>query len=276
MMKGVLLAIAILVLTGNPSFAAEASNEYNPQHLLMRAYHKNVMIFGRVLEKAAQQGDTVPPDVARAAVSEMRRSTEEMEKYRAGVVATMPEAQRPEMQKMMDEHLVKVKTHLRQLEDLAKNDRIPSKEVLKHVEVIFTGCDQMPCGLRQGPGHGKAMHGGKGMGCDCQQSGNSMPEHRKMMQEMTQTLKAQDADLIQRVEKMKHASKDKKVDQLSEIVSLLVQQRAALTAQMERMQKQAIHAHTRRGPSSPPPPDLRTMEDDNDDLDAADNDPDEM
>lgn len=271
-MRSVLLAIAILMLTGSPSLAAGGSNDYNPQQLLMRAYHQNVMNFGRVLEKAAQQGDTVPSDVARAAVSEMRRSTEEMEKYRAAVVASMPEARRPGMRKMMDEHLVSVKTHLRQLDDLTKKERIPSQEVLQHVEAIFTGCDQMPCGLHQGPGHGKGMHRGRGMGLDCQQSGNMMPEHRKMMQEMTQKLKAQDADLIQRVEKLKHASEDEKVAQLSEIVSLIVQQRAAVTAQMERMQQQAIDARLQRGPASPPPPNLGEVDDDDDDLDAGDTD----
>lgn len=283
-MKRVMLALAIVALSALPALAADGAPTgmapgggfagprasgmmgmkrqmmRNPQHLLMMAYHKNVITFGKVLEKAAQQGDTVPPDLARTAIAEMRRSTEEIEKHRAGALAGMPpEMKSPEMQKMMDEHLVNVKTHLRELENLAKSDRIPSQEVLKHVQAIFHGC-QGACELIPGRGMGMQRHWGtqgrKGMhccGCQCGQCGPQygagaqqgaqgpmMQQHLQMMQEMTQKLKAQDQELMKRVEKMKRAPKDKKVDQLADIVSSMVQQRAAMTAQMEKMQKRRM------------------------------------
>jgi hypothetical protein len=126
----------------------------NPQHLLMMAYHKNVMNFARVLDKAARQGETVPPDLARTAVAEMRRSVDEVEKLRAG--QKFP----ADMQKMMDQHLVAVKTHLRDLEELSKSARIPSQEVLKHTQVLLGGCDGAQCDLGPGKGmRGRGMSG---------------------------------------------------------------------------------------------------------------------
>ena len=162
----------------------------NPQHLLMMAHHKNVLTFGHMLEKMARQGETVPRDFARAAIAEMRRSTEEMERYRAGAMRDMPAEMKDQgdMKKKMDQHLVNVKTHLRQLEDLASKDRIPSQEVLKHLEPIFEGCEGMGCGKMDGKGrhggmmhhdegmrhdhegmhHDKMMHGKDGHGCQCE------------------------------------------------------------------------------------------------------------
>lgn len=156
----------------------------NPQHLLVMAYHKNVLTFGHMLEMAARQGETVPREVARTAIAEMRRSTEEMEKYRAAAMRDMPADMKDhgDMKKKMDQHLIEVKTHLRQLEDLAKNDRIQSQEVLKHLQFLKE-CEGMGCGngMQGGKmhhdgmmhhdekmhrdGHGKGMHGCQ---CECE------------------------------------------------------------------------------------------------------------
>jgi hypothetical protein len=222
----------------------------SPQHLLMMAYHKNVINFARVLDKAACQGDTVPPDVARTAVAEMRRSVDQIEKQRAGQKSP------PEMQKMMDQHLITVKTHLRDLEDLSKSDRIPSQEVLKHTQFLLRGCDASQCDLRPGEGrgmHGKRMH--MDGGCGCMQM---MPQHREMMEQMKQKVKAQDQELNALVEKMKLAPRDKKVDLLADIVARMVQQRREFVNQMEKMQQEHLmhHQHMMQhgGATMPPPP----------------------
>lgn len=302
-MKKVLLTVALFALTAIPFVSGVQANDEvrrtpgtaagkdstsamnrpmrkammgNPQHQLMMAYHKNVVIFGRALENVAKQGETVPPVFARTAIAEMRRSTEEMEKYRAGALASMPEMQRGNMQKMMDEHLVNVKTHLRQLEELSQGDRIPSQEVLTHLQAIFKGPGGMMHG--RGPG-GMGMRGGCA-GCysgGCPQCGSGqemMPQHRQMMQQMTQRLKAQDAELIQRVEKMKRAPRDKKLDQLADIVTTIVQQRAAMTSQMEKMQRQTLNAApaAASAPAAMPPSGACTEDEDNACEDAGDMD----
>lgn len=135
----------------------------NPQHMLMMAYHSNMMTFSHQLIKVARQGETVPREFARTAIAEMRRSTEEMERYRAEAMRNVPAnvKEHGDMQKMMDQHLVDVKNHLRELENLARADRIPSQDVLKHLDAMIEGCEGMGCGMM----HGQGMHGmqGKGM-----------------------------------------------------------------------------------------------------------------
>jgi len=169
-MKRILTAIVFAVVTVMPGFAADVPAagdvgtmkqlmEKHPemmkemmksrQHLLMMAYHNNVVTFGHVLNEMAEQGQTVPVDFARTAISEMRRGTEEIEKYRAQTMRNMPADMKGgrDVHRVMDQHLAKVKTHLRQLEDLAKSDRIQSQEVIKHLQLIFEGCEGMDCGM---------------------------------------------------------------------------------------------------------------------------------
>lgn len=279
-MRRVLIALAILAVTASLSFAADQrpamrgqqgmmgqmmhqnpemmqQMRRNPQHLLMRAYHRNVMNFGHALGNVARQGETVPPQFARTAIAEMRRNIEEMEKYRAESMATLPAGMkgRGEMQKMMDEHLVNVKKELRQLEDLAKSDRIPSQEVLKHLRAMFEQCGDMGYGQMQGgaPYCGGGRGGYCGHGCN----GKMMPmmqERRQMMQQMTERMKAQDAEMSRKVDEMKKAPRDQKMDRLAEIVAQLVQQRAEMTAHMERMQNHMMPAQQGYPQYAPPPP----------------------
>lgn len=184
MMKMVLIAIAVAVVTVQPSFAAEVPATGSsgtmkqlmqkhpemkremmdsPQHLLMMAYHNNVVTFGHILNEMAEQGPTVPADFARTAIAEMRRGTEEIEKYRAQSMRNLPADMKggSDVHKVMDQHLVNVKTHLNQLETLAKSDRIQSQEVSKHLQFIFEGCEGMDCGMEHGRthNHGAPMNG---------------------------------------------------------------------------------------------------------------------
>lgn len=227
----------------------------NPQHLLMMGYRKSLMNFGHILESVARQGDTVPADVARTAVAEMRHSVDQIEKLRPMAQRAMPaEMQQPDMQKMMDQHLVDVKTHLRQLDDLSRSERIPSQEVLKHLQPIFEGCQKMGCG----PMHNRGMQGEQskgGYGCEQMQATNGgcadCRESRGMqargggpaMQEMVQKMKQQDAEMAGQVKRMQQAPKDKKVDIMAGIVAQLVQQRADFTSHIRKMQHHMMQHH---------------------------------
>ena len=213
----------------------------NAPHLLMMAFHRNVSSFALTLNLAAEQGPTVPPQVARVATAEMRRSLEEMEKYRAQGMRDLQMDK--DRRKMMDEHIVRVKTNLRQLEELARRDRIDSEEVKKHLTAIFegceeAGCDVMPGGMGQG-WHGRGDGGADGAMCDCP-CGEHIPEHSRMMEKMRRKVKSQDAELDTLVQEMNRASGDRKLDLLAEVVTRMVRQRAELTADMEQMQKQMV------------------------------------
>lgn len=273
-MKRITAGIAFFLLGAVPAFAADPPAQeskypsaqagslpgdaqarpmrqmmHNPQHLLMMAYHRNVSSFGQALYLAAEEGTTVPAQVARAAVAEMRRSTEEMEKQRALLMRDAPLS--PDRQKMLDDHLVQVKMQLRQLEELVKKDRIDAAEIRKHLQAVFEECEGAGCEMMPGAMHG-AMQGrrypggahghGAMAGCQCQPP---MQEHGMMMQRMMQKVKSQDAELAGLVQEMKGAPRDKKIDLLEEVVSAMVQQRAELTADMERMQTRMMQGHPR-------------------------------
>ena len=199
-MNRVMIAIAFFALAGLPSLPMQAHADAgpgtrqmaqknpemmkqmmgNPHHVLAMAYHDNLMTFSHSLMKMAKQGDTVPRDFARTAVAEMRRSVDELEKHRADAMRSMPAAmkeQQGDMHQRMEKHLVSVKGHIRDLDELTKKDRIPSQEVLKHLNAMMAECTGMECGpigdmgvYRHGHGYGEA-HEGKTLhdcsGCPC-------------------------------------------------------------------------------------------------------------
>lgn len=226
----------------------------NPQFLMMQAYHRSVIGFGQALYRAAEQQPTVPAWFARAALSEMRRSTEEMEKYR---VTAMREVQvPPQRQKMMDEHLVQVKTHLRQLEDLARSDRIASEEVKTHLQAIFEGCQGAGCSPKAGMYPGRRGGYPRMQGWDCRQM---PPERAAMMEKMMRKMKDQDAELQGIVQEMERATGDRKLALVAEAVAKMVQQRADMTADMESMQNHMLHG---RGQPLPPGHEMEPEDDD--------------
>ncbi|GFO62830.1 hypothetical protein M1B72_19465 [Geomonas paludis] len=195
----------------------------SPQQQLMMAYHRNVANFGRLLYAAAEDGTTVSPQLARVAVAEMRRSVDEMEKYRASVAGEVP----PERQRMMDQHLVQVKSHLRDLELLVREDRIDSDQVKRHVEPMLAGCGAPGCA----PGQGAGMMGWRG----------GPGGHGMMMESMLQKVKGQDAELAALVRDMEQAPREKKLDLVAGIVARMVRQRAEMTDEMERNHHEMMH-----------------------------------
>lgn len=226
-----------------------------PQHLLMMAYHKNVMNFGRFLYGAADQGATVPPLLARVAVSEIRRSVEEMEKYR--VTALGGGELSPERQRMMDQHLVQVKTHLRELEGLVKQDQIDSAEVKKHLEPLLAGCRGAGCAPASREGRGARGDGGHGHG------------HEMMMERMLDKVESQDQELAALVRELEQAPPEKKLELVVETVVRMVRQRAEMTAEMERTHEEMM----RHAPPMMPgmmPGMMRDSEGDQDEEEGAD------
>ena len=308
MMKRTVFALLALALTAMPGFAADNAapdmktpgmsgdmkqmgHEHpdmkrhmmgNPQHLLAMAYHKNLVSFALALKKVAQHNETVPRDFARAAITEMRRSADQMEINHEEAMRSMPaemKAKHGEMAKKMGAHLAEMRTQLAQLEDLSKKERIDSKELLPHLQIILKGCEGMcraegMCGKGMpGAGRGgKGMHG-KGMGCGCGQGwkmrGGGMEGRRDMMQErqkLMAEMKAQDAEIARLADKMNAAPNDQKQAIIAEILTRMVKQRSAMSAHMDKMQEHMNRHHMEGAPMSPCS--MQHMEGDEDSGDA--------
>jgi hypothetical protein len=233
----------------------------NPQHLLAMGYHKNLLRFGRMLQQVVRQGDAVPPDFARAAVTEMRRSADQMEIYHEQAARTLPKDVRDhhaEMQKQMAAHLEQVRSQLAQLDTLTKADRIDSGEVLKRLDLLFQGCQAMghqgACGDGM-PGKGCAgerrdcgcdrdydHHPGMGQRGGCGECREFMQQRRQMMQQMKQ----QDAQISQLTARMNAATGEQKQALMAEIITRMVQQHEAMSVHLEKLQRhQGQHAAAR-------------------------------
>ena len=267
----------------------------NPKHMLAMAYHKNLVTFGLALKKVALQGETVPRDVARAAITEMRRSADQMEIYQEEAARSLPaelKAEHAAMAKKMGAHLTEMRTQLAQLEDLAKGERIASKEVLAHLQIIFKGCEGMgreagmwhpgmrgeggcgkgldrkgmDCGCEKGKGMDRGCRQEKGKGCGCGQGrkmhgkgmegcSDMMRADPEMMQgrlKMMQDMKVQDAEIARLVDKMNNAPNDLKQAVMAEILTKMVKQRAEMSAYMEKTQQHMMQRHHMDGTSMPP------------------------
>ena len=221
----------------------------NPQQMLMIAHHESMMTFGEQLRKVANQGQTVPREFARAAVAEMRRSTEEMEKYRAEARTVPGEARESaDTKSMIDQHLVAVKTHLRDLENLTRSEQqIRSQDVVAHLDAMSEGCQGRDCGMifaglmpagSQGQATGSEIRSEQQAIMNRHQV--AINQQQALMNQMTQRMKTQDADLARDVQALKaadaEANPSKQLNLLTDIVTKMTEQRAQMTADMERMQ----------------------------------------
>ena len=310
MIKRIVLALLALAVTALPAFAADRpvpdpnapkmktgmkhmTHEHpemkrhlmqNPQHLLAMAYHKNLVTFGKALKKVAQQGETVPRDFARAAVTEMRRSATQMEIYHEEAARNLPpdqKAHHDEMAGKMAAHLGGMRTQLAQLEELTKGDRVDSAQVLKALHPLFRGCEGMcrEAGMCPEGMHGAVRPGkcgqGRGMECGCGHAGGMPgpggPGSREMMQErqkMMDEMKAQDAEIARLVDKMNSAPNDLKQSVIADILTRMVKQRAVMSEYMERMQTH-VKRHHMEG-AALPPSSMQSMDGDDGDSEDAD------
>jgi|GEM_PF-1955105 len=256
----------------------------NPKHMLAMAYHKNLVSFGWALKKVAQQGETIPRDFARATITEMRRSADQMEIYQEEAARSLPaelKAEHAAMAKKMGAHLTEMRIQLAQLENLAKGERVDSKEVLAHLQILLQGCEGMSreagmchqgmreggcgkgmdrkgmdCGCEKGKGMDQGCRQEKGGNCGCGQGrkmhgkgmegcGDMMRADPELMQgrlKMMQDMKTQDAEIARLVDKMNNAPNDLKQSVIAEILTKMVKQRAEMSAYMEKTQHM-MHRH---------------------------------
>lgn len=184
----------------------------NPNHRLAMGYRNNLMNFAQVLKKAAQTSTTIPGSFARTAIGEMRRSVDLLEKEHEAVLNSIPAEKKAllgEIPKLMHEHLADVHKRLDHLNQLAKEDQVPSKEVLKDLDFILEHCQVAMKGMNHRPG--------------------------TMGHQDLQEKSERDAELEGLVQRMNQAPDNEKVGLMAEILTRMVETQKGMSMPMQGM-----------------------------------------
>ena len=90
-----------------------------PHHVLAMAYHQNLAVFAKALQQETASGKPVNLDFARSAVSEMRRSFDQMKLHHQDHMQTMSSEMHTKMKSMMqpmETHQTEMETQLKSLQ----------------------------------------------------------------------------------------------------------------------------------------------------------------
>lgn len=122
-----------------------------PHQVLAMAYRDNLVTFARALRGQVNETKSVRLDFARPAVSEMRRSFDQMKEHHQAQMKVMADRSDPptsRMMQQMDTHLSALGEHLTALESEIGASTPDYKKVSEHSTVILKQCAEM-----------SAMHG---------------------------------------------------------------------------------------------------------------------
>ena len=127
-----------------------------PHHVLAMAYRDNLVTFARALQGQVTQSQTVNPDLARPAVAEMRRSSDQMQQHHQAQMTMMGDKMmgnmmmddrtKPPMSETMqgmESHLATLNEHLSALETAVNALTPDAKTVLEHTTAILKQCAEM-------------------------------------------------------------------------------------------------------------------------------------
>jgi hypothetical protein len=183
----------------------------DPNHALAMAYRHNLISFARALKMTAEEGETVPPEIARTAVEEMKRSVDGLERQHSKTLASMPEEKRKrlgDLPVLMERHVADIKAGIEQLDKLVKKDTIPSDAVLTDLRQLVQACN---AGM-------KGMPGARPM-----DDHGMMPNHECLAES-----EARDAELMKLIDRMNEASGAEKMRLMSDVVTRLAKQQPEL------------------------------------------------
>ena len=126
-----------------------------PHHVLAMAYHQNLATFAKSLHEQTMQASSVNVEFARAAVTEMRRSFDQMKQHHQAHMQTMSaemHTKMSEMMKQMETHQTELNTQLMALEQEVNAATPDAKKVSNLAASVHTHLDAMS----------KMHEGGKG------------------------------------------------------------------------------------------------------------------
>ena len=117
-----------------------------PHQVLAMAYRDNLVTFARALRGQVNETKSVRLDFARPAVSEMRRSFDQMKEHHQAqmkVMADRSDPPKPQMMQQMDAHFAALGEHLTALESEIGASMPEYKKVSEHTTVILKQCAEM-------------------------------------------------------------------------------------------------------------------------------------
>jgi hypothetical protein len=117
-----------------------------PHHVLAMAYRDSLVNFAKALRRHAAEAKTVDPGFARAAVAEMERSFDQMDRHHQDHMKTMDEtmkAQTADMMKQMDAHHAAIQEHLAALHKEVHTSVPNANTITQNVAEILKDCNGM-------------------------------------------------------------------------------------------------------------------------------------
>ena len=153
-----------VAMIGTTSMGTMSDEPANPHQALAMAYRDNMIAFATLMRTQATEGKSVDVDIARAAMTEMRRSFDKMKEHHEAFALAADDATKARMAAMehpMATHLASLGEHLTALEDVVNSTTPNAAGVIAHSSAILKECEGM-----------SAMH-------DMKKNGMAMPSKPK-------------------------------------------------------------------------------------------------
>lgn len=141
-----------------PSDHMMMANE--PHHVLAMAYHRNLAAFTRALQDRSERPGAINVEFTRSAVTEMRRSFDQMQLHHAAHMKTMSPEMHTSMNAMMQQmetHHAELNTQIAVLEREAQLTTPDAKIIASVAANIHTHLDAMEKLHRDGSGNKMKM-----------------------------------------------------------------------------------------------------------------------
>ena len=153
-----------VAVIGTTSMGTMSDEPANPHQALAMAYRDNMIAFATLMRTQATEGKSVDVDIARPAMTEMRRSFDKMKEHHEAFALAADDATKARMAAMehpMATHLASLGEHLTALEDVVNSTTPNAAGVIAHSSAILKECEGM-----------SAMH-------DMKKNGMAMPSKPK-------------------------------------------------------------------------------------------------
>ncbi len=135
-----------VAVSGTSSNAVVRDEAANPHQVLAMAYRDNMIAFATAMRTQASEGKSVDVDIARPAMTEMRRSYDKMTEHSEALALAADDSTKTRMAAMehpMETHLAVIDAHLTALEMVVRSTTPSAASVADHTSAILKECEGM-------------------------------------------------------------------------------------------------------------------------------------